>query len=76
MPGLRRPTPSEVADRWTTFDEFLASLSLAIAEEGYGLTRGLTVVDIPVGAAAQYVAPNAQDEPDEAEDDGGGDSGQ
>jgi hypothetical protein len=44
---------SDVADRWSKFDEFLASLSLAIVEEGYGLTRGLTVVDIPVGAAAE-----------------------
>lgn len=64
---------SDVADRWETFDRFLASLSLAIAAEGYGLTRGLTVIDIPVGAAAEYVAPEASDEPDDAEDDDDGD---
>ena len=64
---------SDVADRWTKFDEFLASLSLAITEEGYGLTRGLTVVDIPVGAAAEYSAPQASDDPDDAEDDDDGD---
>ncbi|MCT1833303.1 AAA family ATPase [Kocuria palustris] len=64
---LEAANVGDVADRWDSFDEFLASLSLAIAEEGYGLTRGLTVVDIPVGAALQYVAPEASDE---ADDDG------
>ena len=64
---------SDVADRWTKFDQFLASLSLAITEEGYGLTRGLTVLDIPVGATAQYSAPEASDEPDDAEGDDDGD---
>lgn len=58
---------TDTADRWTKFDQFLASLSLAIAEEGYGLTRGLTVVDIPVGAAAQYASSENEDEPDETE---------
>jgi hypothetical protein len=35
---------SDVADRWSKFDEFLASLSLAIVEEGYGTlpTRSVT----------------------------------
>lgn len=61
---LEAASASDVADRWTKFDEFLASLSLAITEEGYGLTRGLTVVDIPVGAASEYVAPKTSDEPD------------
>lgn len=61
---------SGVADRWSKFDQFLASLSLAITEEGYGLTRGLTVIDIPVGASAEYAAPEA---PDNAEDDDDGD---
>jgi hypothetical protein len=64
---------SDVADRWTKFDQFLASLRLAITEEGYGLTRGLTVVDIPVGASAEYAAPEASDEPDDAENDDDGD---
>lgn len=75
---LEAANASEVADRWTKFDDFLASLSLAVVEEGYGLTRGLTVVDIPVGAAAEYVSPETQDEPDELEleDDGDADSGQ
>lgn len=63
----------EAADRWTKFDQFLATLSLAIVEEGYGLTRGLTVVDIPVGATAEYSATEASDEPDNAEDDDDGD---
>jgi hypothetical protein len=71
---LEAANAGDVADRWTKFDEFLASLSLAITEEGYGLTRGLTVVDIPVGAAAQYVALDASEERDDAEDDGGSDS--
>lgn len=61
---------TDAADRWTKFDQFLAGLSLAIEEEGYGLTRGLTVVDIPVGAAAEYIAPEFEDEADETEDDG------
>lgn len=64
---LEAANASDVADRWTKFDEFLASLRLAITEEGYGLTRGLTVVDIPAGAAAEYVAPASSDEPDDAE---------
>lgn len=68
---LEAANVSDVADRWTKFDEFLASLRLAITEEGYGLTRGLTVVDIPVGAEAEYVAPEASDEPDDADDDHG-----
>ncbi|MFD6754881.1 McrB family protein [Micromonospora gifhornensis] len=65
---LEAANVSDVADRWATFDQFLASLSLAITEEGYGLTRGLTVVDIPVGAEAEYVA-ETPDEPDDFEDD-------
>ena len=52
---LEAANASDAADRWAKFDEFLASLSLAITEEGYGLTRGLTVVDIPVGAAASIL---------------------
>lgn len=70
---LEAANTRDVADRWTKFDDFLASLSLAITEEGYGLTRGLTVVDIPVGAASEYVAPETSDEPDDAEDDNDGD---
>jgi hypothetical protein len=79
---LEAANAGETADRWTKFDEFLASLSLAIAEEGYGLTRALTVVDIPAGAAAEYVTPETQDEPGEVEveveveDDGDADSEQ
>ncbi|MEV8026841.1 McrB family protein [Cellulosimicrobium funkei] len=56
---LEAANVTDVADRWTKFDEFLASLSLAIKEEGYGLTRGLTVVEIPVGAASEYVPADA-----------------
>jgi hypothetical protein len=70
---LEAANATDVADRWGTFDRFLASLSLAITEEGYGLTRGLTVVDIPAGAAAEYVASETSDEPDDAEDDDRGD---
>ncbi|WP_341258416.1 McrB family protein [Gordonia malaquae] len=70
---LEAANVGDVADRWTKFDEFLASLSLAIAEEGYGLTRGLTIVDIPIGAASQYVVPEASDEPADAEDHDDGD---
>lgn len=65
---LEAANSSDVADRWAKFDEFLAGLSLAITEEGYGLTRGLTVVDIPVGAAAEYVATDRLDEAEEVED--------
>lgn len=56
---------SDVADRWAKFDRFLAGLSLAVEEEGFGLTRGLTVVDIPAGAASEFV-----DDRDEADHDG------
>lgn len=66
---LEAANVGDVADRWTKFDEFLASLSLAISEEGYGLTRGLTVVDIPIGAASEYVAHEASKEPDDADGD-------
>lgn len=59
---LEAANVTHAADRWTKFDQFLAGLSLAIEEEGYGLTRGLTVVDIPVGATAEYVAPELDDE--------------
>lgn len=52
---LEAANVGDVADRWVKFDAFLATLALAIEEEGYGLTRGLTIVDIPVGAAEQYV---------------------
>lgn len=66
----------DVADRWTKFDDFLASLSLVITEEGYGLTRGLTVLDIPVGAALEYVTPETPDGPDDIEGGGRGDGEQ
>lgn len=56
---------SETADRWAKFDRFLAGLSLALEEEGFGLTRGLTVVDIPAGAVAEFV-----DDASEIDDDG------
>ena len=69
---LEAANASDVADRWTKFDEFLASLSLAITEEGYGLTRGLTVVDIPVGAVSEYASPPPSDEPGEGNGDGQG----
>ncbi|GLE59454.1 hypothetical protein NJBCHELONAE_47670 [Mycobacteroides chelonae] len=67
---LEIASASDVADRWSKFDEFLASLSLSITEEGYGLTRGLTVIDIPVGAASEYVTPETSDAP--ADDNGDG----
>lgn len=69
---LEAANAAEIADRWTKFDEFLASLSLAIVEEGYGLTRGLTIVDIPVGAAAEYDAPGASAALDSTENEGNG----
>lgn len=62
----------ETADRWATFDEFLISLSLAIREEGYGLTRGLVVVDIPVGAAAEFAGTEVSVD-DQVQDDDDGD---
>ncbi|SDW99390.1 AAA domain (dynein-related subfamily) [Arthrobacter sp. cf158] len=68
---LEAANANDVADRWESFDRFLASLSLAITEEGYGLTRGLTVVDIPVGAASEFVAPETSDEPDAEDADDG-----
>lgn len=58
---------SDVADRWAKFDRFLDGLSLAVEEEGFGLTRGLTVVDMPAGAAVQSV-----DDTDEADENGSG----
>lgn len=53
---LEAANASDAADRWAVFDEFLVSLSLAISEEGHGLTRGLTIVDVPAGAASEYAA--------------------
>lgn len=70
---LEAANAADVADRWETFDRFLASLSLAVTEDGYGLARGLTVVDIPVGAVSEYVVPETSDEPDDTEDDDHGD---
>lgn len=64
---LEAANVSDVADRWETFDQFLASLSLAITEEGFGLTRGLTVVDIPAGAEGEYIGSVTSDEPDGAD---------
>lgn len=67
---LESAMASDTGDRWAAFDDFLASLSIAIVEEGYGLTRGLSVVDIPAGATKEYMS---SDEPDAAEDHGDGD---
>ncbi|MCA1387159.1 hypothetical protein I6F34_41060, partial [Bradyrhizobium sp. BRP05] len=52
------------------FDRFLANLSLAITEEGYGITRGLTVIDIPIGATAEFTAEEGSGDPDEGQGDG------
>jgi hypothetical protein len=60
---------SELGDRWAKFDRFLADLFLAIEEEGYGLTRGLTVVDIPAGAVAEYAPIGAADDDGPEDDD-------
>lgn len=46
----------ETLDRWEKFDLFLADLSLAIVETGYGLSRGLTVKELPVGAIPEALA--------------------
>jgi hypothetical protein len=71
---LQAANAGDTADRWTKFDEFLNSLALAVTEEGYGLTRGLVVVDIPIGAAAQYTSPEVPDEDqDQDQDDDNGD---
>lgn len=67
---LEAANASDLADRWRKFDEFLGGLSLAIVEEGFGLTRGLTVVDVPVGAASEYVTSVSEDGSSDAEDDG------
>lgn len=64
---LEAANVGDAADRWGKFDEFLAGLSLAIEEEGYGLTRGLTVVDIPAGAASEYLG-SASDEVEDADE--------
>lgn len=61
---------SDTADRWAKFDRFLANLSLAITEEGYGITRGLTVIDIPIGATAEFTAEEGSGDPDEGQGDG------
>lgn len=52
---LEAANASELADRWDTFDRFLATLSLSITEEGHGLARGLAIVDIPPSAEAEYL---------------------
>lgn len=72
---LEAANVSDIADRWTKFDDFLDSLSLAVEEEGYGLTRGLTVVDVPVGVAVEYAGTQTQAELNEADDDDDDDSG-
>lgn len=69
---LESANASDTSDRWEAFDEFLAGLSLAIVEEGYGLTRGLTVIDIPAGAISEYVSSEESDESDDLEGDGDG----
>lgn len=80
---LEAANASDIADRWANFDEFLISFSLKIEEEGYGLTRGLTILDIPTAAAvdaveldtlAQSIEFEAQAESEAAGDDGDGDS--
>ncbi|KRD53730.1 McrB family protein [Microbacterium sp. Root280D1] len=40
----------DVADRWALFDDFLEDLSLAVREEGFGLTRGLAVTELTATA--------------------------
>lgn len=53
---------ADVEDRWSKFDDFLAGMSLAIEEEGYGLTRGLTVLDIPIGVESEDSSAASLDE--------------
>ncbi|MGA0569074.1 McrB family protein [Rathayibacter sp. KR2-224] len=72
-PALRRSwleaaAHVEVEDRWAKFDGFLVDLSLAIREEGYGLTRGLVVVDIPAGAKSGYLPDDDESADDTATD--------
>ena len=74
-PTLRRPWLEAAGqvdgeDRWIKFDAFLVTLLLAIREEGFGLTRGLVVVDIPAGAASEYLASEDDDPEDDAAADG------
>ncbi|MFB9647409.1 McrB family protein [Curtobacterium pusillum] len=56
---LETANASDLADRWATFDAFLSSLSLTIEEEGHGLTRGLTVSEVPSSPA-----PDSTDAPE------------
>lgn len=71
---LEAANVNDLADRWTKFDEFLDSLSLAIEEEGYGFTRGLTLVDVPVGVVAEPAASESDDDLDAVEEDADADS--
>jgi hypothetical protein len=48
----------DTEDRWSRFDEFLGSLSLAVRTEGHGVTSGLAVLDIPIGAYREYLPPD------------------
>lgn len=64
---LEAASVSDVVDRWTKFDDFLSGLGIAIQEEGYGMTRSLTVMDIPIDAAAEH---EASGEPDDGGRDG------
>lgn len=59
---------TDIEDRWTKFDEFLAGMSLAIAEEGFGLTRGLSVLEIPIGAESEYASTDSFAVSDDVED--------
>ena len=47
---LKAAGQDESADRWSQFDAFLAQMSLAIHEEGQGLSRALRVTEVPAGA--------------------------
>lgn len=52
---LRANAGPGVEDRLRQFDEFLESLSLSLAEEGYGLGRALSIKETPVGAEASML---------------------
>lgn len=55
---------TDIEDRWTKFDAFLSEMSLAFSEEGFGLIRSLTILDIPIGAASEYISDDITNEPD------------
>jgi len=72
---LKRNDSEGLADRFAQFDQFMARLRLTMKGEGYGLSRALSIKELPVGAAVEDAAlsmpdglGDADNEPETGED--------